>query len=228
MEWQEDFWTEGGPGPAPRPSPPRRQRWKRGAQALALGAGLAVGGAGIAAAATGGSSPSTGSSGSTSGGSSGSSAATPPPGPGFAGGFPGRGGRGGPGGGLGGAIRGQVVVPGPNSTWETMDFQVGKVAAVDTTSSPQTITVTSADNNSQTYDITSTTSVDGGRDGIGSIKPGDMVRLQALVTNGTANVVQITDMTVLQANRATWAPPAPNPTGTGGSSASGSATAAPA
>lgn len=189
---------------------PRSGRARRLVLGTAVAAGLAVGATGVAMAAT---SPSPAPS------TSGSPSVTAPQGPknleGREGRGPGHGGMmGGP---LGGAVRGEFVVPDGQGGFRTVDTQRGTVTAV----SPTSITVKSADGTSKTYAVTANTLVNAARDGISTVKNGDTVALMAVVTNGTSTVVRLSDVTVAKNARQSWAPtpkgsgtPAPSGTGT--------------
>jgi hypothetical protein len=98
------------------------------------------------------------------------------------------------GGGLFGAVRGTVVVPKPGGGYQTVAFQNGKVTAVSSTS----ITLRSADGYSHSYQVTSSTMVNAQRDGIGSIKAGNQVMVDATVSGGTATAVRVVDLSLLQ------------------------------
>ena len=170
----------------PAPEPPRRRRNTR---AWILGGGLAVAVAGavsvasIASAQTPSPSPSP----------SASAKAAPSKGPGA----PGRPGRMpdfrgklpfGPGG-FGGPLHGEYTTTKPGGGYQTIDIQQGQVTAVSTDS----ITVKSDDGFSKSYTITASTLVDAQRDGIGSVKVGDDVSVQATVSGSTATATDITN-----------------------------------
>jgi hypothetical protein len=93
-----------------------------------------------------------------------------------------------------GAVHGTVVVPKPGGGYQTVAFQNGKVTAVSSTS----ITLRSADGYSHTYQVTSSTMVNAQRDGIGSIKDGNQVTVDATVSGGTTTATRIIDVTLLQ------------------------------
>ncbi len=146
------------------------------------------------------------------GSSSGSSTTMPGPangaaprGPGGAGGRHGFKGFGGPGGAMG-AIHGELVVPNGSGGYRTIDVQSGTVDAVSSSS----ITVHSADGFTKSYDVTTNTVVNAGRDGIGTVKKGDTVFLTAAVQNGKAEAMNIMDRTSLGNIRGHWFPGAPN------------------
>ncbi|HMC68086.1 MAG TPA: hypothetical protein VKJ07_02930, partial [Mycobacteriales bacterium] len=56
------------------------------------------------------------------------------------------------------------------------------------------------------------TVVNSGRDGIGNVKNGDTVRVNAVVENGKAQATNIHDETTLGNIRQHWAPPTQTPT----------------
>lgn len=135
----------------------------------------------------------------------------PAPAPGPAQGFPGRpfghGGRGrghgGPfgklfGGGLGfghfGGLHGEITMRKPDGNgFQTVAMQTGEVTAV----SPSSITLKSEDGYSRTYSVDENTVVGSGRDGIGTVKTGDTVRIAGLVEDGIAKAMGILDSTSL-------------------------------
>lgn len=112
------------------------------------------------------------------------------------------------GGGLFGAVHGTVVVPKPGGGYQTVAFQNGKVTAVSSTS----ITLRSADGYSHTYQVTSSTMVNAQRDGIGSIKTGNQVMVDATVSGSTDTAVRVVDLSLLQQgmHRFFGAPPGAN------------------
>lgn len=112
------------------------------------------------------------------------------------------------GGGLFGAVHGTVVVPKPGGGYQTVAFQNGKVTAVSSTS----ITLRSADGYSHTYQVTSSTMVNAQRDGIGSIKVGNQVVVDATVSGSTATAIRVVDLSLLQQgmHRFFGAPPGAN------------------
>jgi hypothetical protein len=198
-----DF-TPPPPGP-PAPEPNlkaaavtgRRRRLPHAAMAGGLVFGMALGGAGIAFAAGSG-------SGSTTTNPPANPNVTPasPPAPG--GRHPGRAGRafGGMGGlakfGLGGRVLyGSATIETPSGATKTVDFQVGTVGSVSTTS----ITVDSP-NHSQTYTVDPTTIVDSQENGIGSVKQGDTVVILAESNgSGNATAMDIRDQTQMKSSR---------------------------
>jgi hypothetical protein len=99
---------------------------------------------------------------------------------------------------IGGRIlHGQVVVPKSGGGYQTVDVQRGQVTAVSSTS----ITVKSADGYSATYVVSGSTTVDAQSRGIGSVKVGDRVVLEATLSGGTATASHILDRTELRASR---------------------------
>ena len=165
-----------------------------------IAAVLLVGGIGVAVAQT-------------SGGSSTSSSSTSVPdqrGPKGPGGPHGPGGRfkGGPGPGFGGprgAIHGEFVAPDGSGGYRTIAMQMGDVTSV----SSDSITVKSADNYSRTYSVDENTVVNSGRDGIGNVKNGDQVVVNAVVNGGKAAARSVQDITTLGKIRQHWNPNAP-------------------
>ena len=112
------------------------------------------------------------------------------------------------GGGLFGAVHGTVVVPKSGGGYQTVAFQNGKVTGVSSTS----ITLRSADGYSHTYQVTSSTMVNAQRDGIGSIKTGNQVVVDATVSGSTDTAVRVVDLSLLQQglHRFLGAPPGAN------------------
>jgi|GEM_PF-1715844 len=105
--------------------------------------------------------------------------------------------------GLGGLIHGSFTVRGPSGSYETLDTQVGTVEDVSSSS----LTVKSADGFSQSYSVTASTVVYAGDRGIGSVAKGDQVAVVGLATGGGVTAERVVDLTQLQANRRSWAPP---------------------
>ena len=101
------------------------------------------------------------------------------------------------GGNLFGALHGEFVVGKSGGGYETVDVQNGQVTAVSTTS----ITLKSADGFTKSYAVTSSTFVDAQRDGIGSVKVGNLASVQATVSGSTATAISIEDLTQLQQRR---------------------------
>ena len=132
-------------------------------------------------------------------------APAPDPGQG-AGGHFGRGGHGGPFGGklfgLGGfggfgrfgGLHGEFTIRKPDGNgFQTVATQTGEVTAV----SPSSITVKSEDGFSRTYSVDENTFVGSGRDGIGTVKTGDTVRVAGVVEDGKAKAAAVLDSTAL-------------------------------
>jgi hypothetical protein len=227
--------TPDGQLPIGRPRQPRRLRITKTAAGLALILGAGAGAAAVASATTSGANTSPpGASATTTprwSANSGSSAAPLPrprrfPGPALPGGplpFFGFGGLDG----LGpdGTIHASYTLKGPKGNYETIDAQYGTAEAV----SSGSITVKSADGFSQTYTVGSSTVVYADYNGILSVKVGDTISIQGLVSGSTVTAERVLDVTQVQANRKSWAPGPPDgpggpvgppsPGGTGGSAA---------
>jgi hypothetical protein len=109
-----------------------------------------------------------------------------------------------------GAIHGTFTVKGPNGGYETVDTQYGTAEAVSSSS----ITVKSADGFSQTYTVSSTTVVGPGQSGILSVKVGDTVSIEGLVSGSTINAQHVLDVTQVKVNHPSWG--SGHPTGPGG------------
>jgi len=223
------------PPPPPSSSPPsrpsrkpRRSRFTKTAAGLALILGAGAGAAAVASATTSGPSTSHATATTTPGRSPNTG---PGPrgrrffGPAMPGGPMRSFGFGGFGGGLGpiGAIHASYTVKGPNGSYETIDTQYGTAEVV----SSGSITVKSADGFSQTYTVGSSTVVDADYNGILSVKVGDTISIQGLVSGSTVTAERVLDVTQVQANRKSWAPGPPNfsggpgrPGGPGGPSGS--------
>ena len=106
----------------------------------------------------------------------------------------------------GGMVHGQYTIKGPNG-YETVDQRSGTVSALRNTSgSTWSLTVKSPDGTSGTFVVNSSTSVDGGESGIGSVKSGDTVTVVGTVSGSTATATQIVDQTVLKTNGKLWLP----------------------
>jgi len=164
-----------------------------------LAAVLLVGGIGVAVAQTGGSSTTTSPSTSVPD-KGGPKRPGGPGGPGFERHF-----KGGPGPGFGGpkgAIHGEFVAPDGSGGYRTIAMQMGDVTSV----SSDSITVKSADNYSRTYSVDENTVVNSGRDGIGNVKNGDQVAVNAVVNGGKAAARSIQDITTLGQIRQHWNP----------------------
>jgi len=100
-------------------------------------------------------------------------------------------------GGMGGPIpilHGQAVLSKPGGGYQTVDFQRGTVTAV----SAGSITLKSTDGFTQSYDITGSTIVGAHRNGISSVKAGNMASVIATVSGKTITATRIIDWTLLQ------------------------------
>jgi hypothetical protein len=96
--------------------------------------------------------------------------------------------------GRGGGLHGEVTMRKPDGNgFQTFAFQTGEVTAV----SPSSITVKSEDGYSRTYSVDENTVVGAGRDGIGTVKAGDTVRIAGVVEGGNAKAAAIVDSTSL-------------------------------
>jgi hypothetical protein len=96
-----------------------------------------------------------------------------------------------------GMVHGQFVVAKPGGGYQTVDVQDGQVTAVSATS----ITLKSSDGFTKTYVVTSSTTVDAQRDGIGSVKVGNQASVVASVSGSTVSATNIADLTLFQQNR---------------------------
>jgi hypothetical protein len=201
--------------PAGPPAPRRRGRSVRTVAIATVTAGaLALVGVGVASAQSSGSTTTTPSTVAPSTPAPATKPAAGPRGLPGKGGFPGPGGLGGFG--AGGAIRGEFVRPNGRGGYQTVDTQIGVVQpGVSTTS----IAVKSADGVTKTYAVTTNTVVNSGRDGIGSVKAGDTVAIEAVVPagGGTPEAASVVDRTSLGSIQGHWRPatPATPPTTTG-------------
>jgi hypothetical protein len=93
-----------------------------------------------------------------------------------------------------GGLHGEFTMRKPDGTgFQTVAVQSGEVTAV----SPSSITVKSEDGFSRTYSVDENTVVGAGRDGIGTVKTGDTVRIAGLVEDGKAKAAGILDSTSL-------------------------------
>jgi hypothetical protein len=182
---------------APAPQPPKR---RRNVRLWILGGGVAVAVAGAVSVASIASAQTT-----QSPSPSASASAAAPKAPGGPGRGPGFGGRRAPleFGGFGQALHGEFVTAKPGGGFQTVDVQQGQVTAV----SASSITVKSADGFTKSYTVTASTLVDAQRDGIGSVKNGDTVSVQATVSGGTATATDVADRSQIR-----QAHPKPSPT----------------
>ncbi|HYH50781.1 MAG TPA: hypothetical protein VEG38_14645 [Acidimicrobiia bacterium] len=93
-----------------------------------------------------------------------------------------------------GGLHGEFTIRKPDgSGFQTWAVQTGEVTAV----SPSSVTVKSEDGFSRTYSVDENSVVNSGRDGIGSVKTADTVRIAAVVENGNARAVTVVDSTSL-------------------------------
>jgi hypothetical protein len=93
-----------------------------------------------------------------------------------------------------GGLHGEFTIKKPDgSGYETVATQTGEVTAV----SPSSITVKSEDGFSRTYTVDENTVVGSGRDGIGSVKTGDTVRIAGIVDGAKAAAAAVMDSTTL-------------------------------
>jgi hypothetical protein len=93
-----------------------------------------------------------------------------------------------------GVLHGQFVVAKSGGGYQTVDMQNGQVTAVNATS----ITLKSSDGFTKTYVVTSSTTVDAQRDGIGSVKAGNQASVYATVSGSSVTATNIADLTLLQ------------------------------
>ena len=181
---------------------PTRRSWLAGRRAPVAGGVAAVllaGGIGVAAAQSSSSPP-------TTAAPPGASANLPPaPGPrqGRFGGHMGGPGGFGPGFEAKGALHGELVMRNGADGFRTVDVQTGEATAVSSSS----ITVKSEDGFTKTYTVDENTLVNAGRDGIGDVKTGHTVRVNAVVEGNTAHAVDVNDETSTRAIHDHWAPP---------------------
>lgn len=91
------------------------------------------------------------------------------------------------------AIHGQFVTSKPGGGYQTIDIQRGTVTAAGSSS----ITVKSSDGYTTTYQVTSSTNVDGRRAGTGSVKTGQTVSVLATVSGSSATATRILDFPAL-------------------------------
>ncbi len=96
--------------------------------------------------------------------------------------------------GRGGPLHGEFTIRKPDgSGFQTVAVQTGEVTAVSSSS----ITVKSEDGFSRTYSVDEHTVVGAGRDGIGTVKTGDTVRVAGVVEGSQARAAAIIDSTSL-------------------------------
>jgi hypothetical protein len=97
--------------------------------------------------------------------------------------------------GLGGALHGTLVLPKADGGSVTVEIQNGKVTSV----SQSSITLKSADGYTKTYVVSASTIVGAQREGIGSVKVGDQVWVTATASGGTVTAIRVVDLTQLKA-----------------------------
>lgn len=221
-----------------------KNTWPKALAVTALAGGVALGGAGLAAAADGTATPT------PSATSSADPSASPSDGAGVdqrksdrqgrqGGRHGGHGWHGGDGwhgwhgghGALGmfggrGALHGEAVVKNSDGAYTTVATQTGQVTAVSETS----LEVKSEDGYSRTYAITAEALVNSARDGIGAVEVGHTVAVVATVEGGTATAARVMDSTSQQNSRLPFGPrdrdsreqeaPGSTPAPSGGSSGS--------
>ena len=120
--------------------------------------------------------------------------------------------------GFGMGIHGEFTTNAPGGGYQTVATQVGEVTAVSATS----ITVRSEDGYSRTYTVDDNTLVNAGNEGIDDVENGDDVRVVALVVDGKASAVKVTDATQVERLHRRWRP-APPPAVPNGGTAPGTA-----
>ena len=94
----------------------------------------------------------------------------------------------------GDVLHGTYVVAKSGGGYQTIQTQNGTVSAVSSTS----LSVKSADGYSFTYVVKAGTIVDAQSAGIGSVKKGDTVTVNATVSGSTATIDRVMDVTLLQ------------------------------
>jgi hypothetical protein len=99
--------------------------------------------------------------------------------------------------GLGGVVHGQVTIREKNGTYETVDVQQGTVTAVSSSS----LTIKSADGYTATYAVSSSITVDTKTAGIGSVKSGDSVMVEAQVSGSKVTATRVQDTTAIKDGR---------------------------
>ena len=176
-------------------SPHRGRQLRSGLVAAGAAVGMTLAGLGIAAAQT-------DSSTTTAPPTAAPDAAQPAPAP-----MPGKLGRGHRGHGMGMGIHGEFTTRAPGGGYQTIATQVGEVSEA----SRSSLTVRSEDGFSRTYNVDDNTLVNAGNDGIGDVKQGDQVRVTAVVRDGRASAVAVTDATRVRELRGRWMPPPPAP-----------------
>jgi hypothetical protein len=223
--------------PEQMPKPTRRfGRLPRAALTGGVAVGLALGGAGLAFAASGGgSSPSQVPAGATAASPPSTSVPGPAPkvgkprfgrpfGPGgfAAGGLGGMAGLGG----LGKVVHGQATVR-SGTGYKTVEFQLGQVTSV----SSNSITVRSPDGYTHTYSVLPTTVVDAQAGGISSVAGKDQVQIISNQASGKDTATNVLDTTKLKSSRTSFGfgsgPNGPRLPGAGGPGSPASAKSPP-
>ena len=100
-------------------------------------------------------------------------------------------------------LHGEFTAKSPSGAYQTLAVQTGQVTAVSSSS----ITVRSEDGYARTYAVDTSTMVNAGRDGIGSVKEGDSVHVVAKASGGTARAIHIVDATNVRRSIDGWLPP---------------------
>lgn len=118
---------------------------------------------------------------------------------------------------MGAVLHGELVVPKAGGGYQTVEVQRGQATAVSKTS----ITVKSADGFSRTYDVTDSTLVNSGRDGITSIAVGKDVAVQGVKNGSRVEALHVADLSRMKELRGRFGP------GRNGGAPSGSPTGSP-
>ena len=93
-----------------------------------------------------------------------------------------------------GGLHGEFTIRKPDGNgFQTWAVQTGEVTAV----SPSSVTVKSEDGFSRSWNVDENTVVGSGRDGIGTVKTGDTVRVAGVLENGQARAAAVVDSTSL-------------------------------
>ena len=103
---------------------------------------------------------------------------------------------------MGGVLHGELVVPKAGGGYQTVEVQRGQATAVSKTS----ITVKSADGFTRTYDVTDSTLVNSGRDGITSIAVGKDVAVQGVKNGSSVEALHVADLSRMQELRGRFGP----------------------
>jgi len=102
-------------------------------------------------------------------------------------------------------IHGEFVTPAPGGGYQTLASQTGEVTDVNGSS----LAVKSEDGFTRTYSVDDNTLVNAGNQGIGDVKKGDQVHVKAVVKDGKAAAVGVTDITQVGQLRDRWKPRPP-------------------